>query len=107
MCFQFDVYRNPSGRTSELHPYLMVIQHDYYDDLSTRLILPLSYRNCLSGHSNPASAVINIDFQTLFMNTPGITSVEKKKLTSKYFVSNVPSARARVVAAIDALVTNT
>ena len=41
------------------------------------------------------------------MNTPGITSVEKRKLTSKYFVCNMQAARARVVAAIDAIVTNT
>lgn len=33
MAAQFDVYRNPSSRTNELLPYLMVIQHDYYDDL--------------------------------------------------------------------------
>ncbi|URO01404.1 CcdB family protein [Leclercia adecarboxylata] len=107
MCYQFDVYRNPSAKTCELHPYLMVIQHDYYDDLSTRLILPLSYRNNLSGHINPAAALINIDFLTLFMNTPGITSVEKKKLTNNYYVTNMQSARTRVVAVIDALITNT
>ncbi|VAG24425.1 CcdB family protein [Enterobacter hormaechei] len=47
MCFQFDVYRNPSNRTCEYQPYFMIIQHDYYDDLSTRLIVPLSYHNHL------------------------------------------------------------
>lgn len=45
MCFQFDVYRNPSERTRDYQPYFMIIQHDYYDDLSTRLIIPLSYHN--------------------------------------------------------------
>ncbi|HGH4620142.1 CcdB family protein [Enterobacter cloacae] len=39
MCFQFDVYRNPSDKTREYQPYFMIIQHDYYDDLSTRLIV--------------------------------------------------------------------
>lgn len=51
MCFQFDVYRNPSDRTREYQPYFMIIQHDFYDDLSTRLIVPLSYHNHLRGHS--------------------------------------------------------
>ncbi|EOI5915063.1 CcdB family protein [Enterobacter hormaechei] len=41
MCFQFDVYRNPSDRTREYQPYFMIIQHDFYDDLSTRLIVPI------------------------------------------------------------------
>lgn len=107
MCLQFDVYRNPSGRTSELHPYLMVIQHDHYEHLPSRLILPLGYRNMLSGCRDPASPFVNIDFQTLFLNTPGITSVEKKKLTNKYFVCNLQSARTHVIDAIDALITNT
>ena len=45
MCYQFACLpENPSGRTSEYQPYFMIIQHDYYDDLSTRLILPLGYR---------------------------------------------------------------
>ncbi len=78
MCFQFDVYRNPSARSCELHPFLMVIQHDYYEDLSTRLILPLGYRNNLVGHIKPESALINIDFQTLFMNTPALPAWTKK-----------------------------
>ncbi|PLL91788.1 plasmid maintenance protein CcdB, partial [Klebsiella michiganensis] len=29
MSLQFDVYRNPSERTNQLQPYIMVIQHDY------------------------------------------------------------------------------
>lgn len=107
MCFQFDVYRNPSERTNELQPYLLVIQHDYYDDLSTRIILPLSYRQHLNGCYHPVVPLINIDFETCFINTPGITSIEKAKLKNKYYVDNLPGARASVIAALDAIVTNT
>lgn len=107
MCYQFDVYRNPSGRTSDYQPYFMIIQHDYYDDLSTRLILPLGYRNNLSGHYNALTPLINIDFHTLFLNTSGITYVEKKKLNNKNYVCNLRSARSSVISAIDALITNT
>lgn len=28
MCFQFDVYRNPSDKTREYQPYFMIIQHE-------------------------------------------------------------------------------
>lgn len=83
---QFDVYRNPSPRTNELQPYLMVIQHDYYDDLSSRLVLPLSYHIHMASHYHPAAPLVNIDFQKLFLNTPGITSVAKQRLNNKYFV---------------------
>lgn len=107
MCFQFDVYRNPSERTRDYQPYFMIIQHDYYDDLLTRLIIPLSYHNYLRGHVNAAAPLINIDFQRYFLNTAGITHVEKKKLHNKNFVCNLRCARSTVIAAIDALVTNT
>lgn len=107
MCFQFDVYRNPSEKTNTLQPYLMVIQHDYYDDLNTRLIVPLSYRKHLTRYFHQATPLVNIEFQTLFLNTPGITSVDKKRLSSRYFVCNLQTARQDVVAALDALITNT
>lgn len=107
MCFQFDVYRNPSDKTREYQPYFMIIQHDYYDDLSTRLIVPLSYHNNLHGHYNAATPLINIEFERYFLNTAGITHVEKNKLNNKNFVCNLRSARSTVIAAIDALVTNT
>ncbi|AMJ70642.1 plasmid maintenance protein CcdB [Enterobacter cloacae] len=107
MCFQFDVYRNPSDRTREYHPYFMIIQHDFYDDLSTRLILPLSYHNHLKGYFSAATPLVNIDFQTFFLNTTAITYVEKKKLNNKNYVCNLRSARSNVIAGIDALITNT
>ncbi|QLY65247.1 CcdB family protein [Enterobacter asburiae] len=107
MCFQFDVYRNPSERTRDYQPYFMIIQHDYYDDLSTRLIIPLSYHSYLRGHINAAMPLVNIDFVRYFLNTAGITHVEKQKLNNKDYVCNLRSARSTVIAAIDALVTNT
>lgn len=107
MCFQFDVYRNPSGRTRDYQPYFMIIQHDHYDDLSTRLILPLCYYNHLKGHVNAMSPLVNIDFQPFFLNTAGITHVEKNKLSNKNYVCNLRSARSSVIAGIDALITNT
>ncbi|EKY3883441.1 CcdB family protein [Enterobacter hormaechei] len=107
MCFQFDVYRNPSDRTREYQPYFMIIQHDFYDDLSTRLIVLLSYHNHLRGHSNAATPLVNIEFQTYFLNTANITHVETKKLNNKNYVCNLRSARSSVLAGIDALITNT
>ncbi|KAA1062594.1 CcdB family protein [Enterobacter mori] len=63
MCFQFDVYRNPSERTREYQPYFMIIQHDFYEDLSTRLIMyvekkKLSNKNYVCNLSSARSNVI-------------------------------------------------
>ncbi|MFA1653531.1 CcdB family protein [Klebsiella quasipneumoniae] len=62
MAAQFDIFRNPSSRTNAFQPYLMVIQHDYFNDLGTRLIVPLSYHSHLTGHYHAAAPVINMEF---------------------------------------------
>lgn len=76
MCRQFDIYRNPSERTRLIHPYIMVIQHDYYGDLSTRLVLPLSSHVYLNGYYHRATPLVNIDFQTVAINTPLMPSLQ-------------------------------
>ncbi len=42
---QFDVYRNPSAKTNRLWPFYLIIQNDYFDDLTTRIIVPLVSKN--------------------------------------------------------------
>lgn len=107
MCRQFDIYRNPSERTRLIHPYIMVIQHDYYGDLSTRLVLPLSSHVYLNGYYHRATPLVNIDFQTVTINTPLMTSIDKGKLNNRHFICNLRSERSSAISAIDALITNT
>jgi toxin CcdB len=38
---QFDVYANPTVASREGYPYLVVLQSDQLDQLSTRLVMPL------------------------------------------------------------------
>ncbi|HCN9386257.1 TPA: CcdB family protein, partial [Escherichia coli] len=42
---QFDVYRNPSVRTNKLWPFYLILQNDYFDDLTTRIVVPLVSKN--------------------------------------------------------------
>lgn len=107
MAAQFDIFRNPSSRTNAFQPYLMVIQHDYFNDLGTRLIVPLSYHSHLTGHYHAAAPVINMEFEKLFINTPAITSVAKQRLDKKYSICNLAKERTTVISAMDALITNT
>ncbi|HDG1672869.1 TPA: CcdB family protein [Kluyvera cryocrescens] len=107
MSRQFDVYRNPSERTKLLYPYIMVVQHDYYGSLATRLVLPLSGHSYLKDYYHQVTPLVNIDFQTLAINAPAMTSIDKSKLNKRQFVCNLHSARSSVISALDALVTNT
>jgi len=38
---QFDVYANPTAASRDGYPYLVVLQSDQLDHLSTRLVMPL------------------------------------------------------------------
>ncbi|EPU1430534.1 CcdB family protein, partial [Klebsiella pneumoniae] len=42
---QFDVYRNPSAKTNKLWPLYLILQNDYFDDLTTRIVVPLVSKN--------------------------------------------------------------
>jgi len=41
MTAQFNVYRNTSAYSNQLLPYYVIIQHDCYEDLNTRIFVPL------------------------------------------------------------------
>jgi toxin CcdB len=38
---QFDVYTNPTAASRDGYPYLVVLQSDQLDQLTTRLVMPL------------------------------------------------------------------
>ena len=38
---QFDVHTNLNPHTKKFAPYLVVLQHDYFDHFKTRLVAPL------------------------------------------------------------------
>lgn len=64
MLRQFNVYRNTSTATRDKLPYYMLIQDDYYDDLATRVIVPLARVNKLPLWQSQLAPAVNIDFET-------------------------------------------
>lgn len=38
---QFDIYQNPNVPQRQIFPYVVQIQHDFYDALGSRLVVPL------------------------------------------------------------------
>ena len=107
MIKQFNVYRNNSAATSEQLPYYMVVPHDYYDDLATRIIIPLMRRRKLPLWHSRFAPDINIDFESFIIYAPMITNLDIGKINSKHFVCNLQLARQDGIAALDALITNT
>lgn len=104
---QFDVYRNPSVKTSKLWPYYMIIQNDYFDDLTTRIVVPLVSKKALSLNQKRITPQVIVDNEGYYIFTPSLTFLDIKKIKDADFVCNVSSSRTEIISALDAIITNT
>ncbi|MQL46896.1 MULTISPECIES: CcdB family protein [Photorhabdus] len=104
---QFDVYRNPSAKTNRLWPFYLIIQNDYFDDLTTRIIVPLVSKNDISLNQKRITPQVVINNNTYYIFTPAITFLDAKKINKSDFVCNVASSRNEIISALDAIITNT
>ncbi|EJW7683836.1 CcdB family protein [Salmonella enterica] len=104
---QFDVYRNPSAKTNKLWPFYLIIQNDYFDDLTTRLVVPLVSKKDLNLNKKRITPTVEVERQEYYIFTPAITFLDSKKIEQKYFMCNVSAYRNDIVSAIDAIITNT
>ena len=107
MTEQFDVYRNPSPLTNKLWPYYMVVQNDYSEDLATRVIMPLAKNYLLPKWHHSVVPKVNIEFETLVLCAPMLTSIKTKSIAPADYICNLRTARNDVIHAIDSLISNT
>lgn len=104
---QFDVYRNPSAKTNKLWPFYLIIQNDYFDDLTTRIVVPLVSKKDLSLNKKRITPTVEVENQEYYIFTPAITFLDSKKIDQKHFICNVEAYRTEILSAIDAIITNT
>lgn len=101
---QFDVYRNPNAATRARIPYLLDVQSDLLDPLTTRIVVPLCKPDVLSGKPaerlNPA---FEVEGRKLLMLTPELAGVSRKALGEQ--VTNLAAERAAIIAALDLVLT--
>lgn len=104
---QFDVYRNPSAKTNRLWPFYLILQNDYFDDLATRIVVPLVSKNDMALNKKRITPLIRINNSDFYVFTPAITFLDTKKINHKDFICNIASSRNEIISAFDAIVTNT
>ena len=104
---QFDVYRNPSAKTNKLWPFYLILQNDYFDDLTTRIIVPLVSTNDITLNKKRITPVLSIEHSDFYIFTPAVTFLETKKIKKKDFIYNAASSRNAIISALDAIFTNT
>jgi toxin CcdB len=103
---QFDVYRNPSAEFNKFWPYYLVIQHDCFENLLTRLIVPLASTGEMELTRKRITLVVDIDDDKYYVFTPVITFIDLSKIKKKDFICHVVISRVEIISAIDAIITN-
>lgn len=103
---QFDVYRNPSAKTNKLWPYYMIIQNDYFDDLTTRIVVPLVSQKEITLSQKRITPQVTINNEGYYVFTPSLTFLDVKKIKEIDFICNISPSRNEIISALDALITN-
>jgi toxin CcdB len=101
---QFDVYQNPNANSRKAYPYLLDVQHEVIDELSTRLVIPLGrLRDFQNEQMKILSPIVEHDGEQLVLLTSQLTSMPVRLL--KKPIGSLSALRSEVVAAIDFAIT--
>ncbi|OIO66717.1 MAG: plasmid maintenance protein CcdB [Zetaproteobacteria bacterium CG_4_9_14_3_um_filter_49_83] len=96
---QFDIYRNPNPDTNTLIPYLLDVQADLLDLLTTRVVAPLHTLKSISVPLRHLNPVLEVNGERLVLSTAELAAVAKAVLGEP--VGNVRSYRDDIIAALD------
>ncbi|MFP4349743.1 MAG: CcdB family protein [Desulfococcaceae bacterium] len=98
---QFDVYGNTNTETEDHIPYLLDVQADLLDSLSTRVVVPLISHAAMEkpiAHLNPG---FDIEGEPVFMSTAELAGVPVRILGLK--ITSLKDRRDVIMAAMDFL----
>lgn len=102
MIRQFDVFPNPLRAGREDRPYVIAIQHPFFDDQPTRVVVPLVLASAIrpQGRLNPA---VTVQRTNLYFSPTEMFSIPLRLLRAS--VTNLGADRDRLLAAIDLVFT--
>ena len=98
---QYDVFTNPSSRSADGIPYVVVIQSDLLDALATRLTMPLAVLDVATRVPTSLCPVIVVKGQRLHALAHYAAPLPAKLL--KRPVDNVAAQASALVSAMDAV----
>lgn len=100
---QFDVYTNPNPATKRPIPFLLDIQNDLLNNLTTRVVIPLYTASAMGKPAKYLNPQFSIKQTTVIMSTVELAGVSLNSLGDK--VGTLKEHRNEIIAAIDFLVT--
>lgn len=99
---QFDVYLNSNADTRESIPFLLDVQADLLDMLTTRVVVPLVVAEEMSPAKN-LNPQFKIKGAAVVMSTAELAGVPNRALGDK--VASLKSRRDEIIAALDMVFT--
>ena len=97
---RFDVYPNPSSRTSEV-PYVLDVQSDLLADLDSRVVIPLRRLGVFAHVRLPQRMcpVLQVGDEHLLLETPKLAAIPRKLLKNP--VQSLAAEQTLITAALD------
>jgi len=100
---QFAVYRNQSSQTKADYPLLLDVQSELFEDLQTRVVIPLTRAPALTkyplAYLTPA---LSLDGETYLLMTPQLAGIARADLGPQ--AGGVADQWKVILAAVDFLV---
>ena len=100
---QFDVYENPNPETNQSIPYLLDVQADLFDNLTTRVVVPLIAVSAMGKAAKHLNPQFKINRTSVVMSTVELAGVNLHILGQK--VCSLKEKRNEIIAALDFLFT--
>ncbi|MBV9991002.1 MAG: CcdB family protein [Alphaproteobacteria bacterium] len=102
MIRQFDVFPNPLKGGGRDRPYVIVIQHPFFDDQPTRIVVPLVVVSAIRPQLR-LNPTVTVQRTTLYFSPTEMFSLSHRMLRDS--VANLEADRDKLLAAIDLVFT--
>jgi toxin CcdB len=97
---QFDIYANPNKKSSTAYPFIIDMQNNLVDELTTRIVAPLAlYSKFKDGELKKLTPRVSYKEQELLILIPQITSMPARLL--KKPIGSLSHLRDEIIAALD------
>ena len=98
---RFDVYANPDAAERKHTPYLLDLQNNYIDSLSTRVMAPLRRESAFGARARNLNPAFVIAGENVVLDAAGIGAVPVSVLRKP--LAELRGARAPIQEALDTL----
>jgi len=100
---QFDVYMNTNAETKQTIPYLLDVQTDLLNNLTTRVVVPLISASAIDKTAKHLNPHFSVKRSKVVMSTAELAGVTINILGDK--VCSLKEHRNEIIAALDFLIT--